>query len=125
MLLWRQSPQPEYSVLIREMDLTFQFNFRRILSYQFKIQPIIFQRSRKILQISDLCSKSKIRQSNFQLTVTTPLRFYEENLENYSCLFSRACIFVFSRIDKNCERLAQQNTSRILHTETCQSLTPL
>ena len=94
MLLWRQ---PEYSVLIREMDLTFQFNFRRILSYQFKIQPIIFQRSRKILQISDLCSKSKIRQSNFQLTVTTPLRFYEENLENYSCLFSRACIFVFSR----------------------------
>ena len=97
MLLWRQSRQPEYSVLIREMDLTFQFNFRRILSYQFKIQPIIFQRSRKILQISDLCSKSKIRRSNFQLTVTTPLRFYEENLENYSCLFSRACIFVFSR----------------------------
>ena len=69
----------------------------------------------KILQISDISNKfKKKRQSDSHLPVKPALMLqgkfrdkyrdkYSISEKNYSYLFSRGCIFAFSRIDKNRE----------------------
>ena len=38
-------------VLIRELNFSYHFNFRRILGYQFKIEPINSQRSQSVADL--------------------------------------------------------------------------